>query len=108
MTIALWIIAICSIVRIVQNSIQLSMMIGEREQRKRLNNEFIDSLRKDNREWAEDMLQGFLEAERAEPDCETCKFEDEPRNYPACQGCRAGRDRYVPKQIWKGVSDGNQ
>ena len=52
MTVALWVIAICSIVRIVQNGIQLSMLIGERDLRKQLNNEFIDSLRKDNKEWA--------------------------------------------------------
>ena len=63
MTTALWIIAICSVIRIVQNGIQLSMLIGEREQRKRLNNEFIDSLKKDNREWVKDTLNEFLERE---------------------------------------------
>ena len=61
MTTALWIIAICSVIRILQNGIQLSMLIGEREQRKRLNNEFIDSLKKDNREWVESTLADFLE-----------------------------------------------
>ena len=68
MTTALWIIAVCSVIRIIQNGIQLSMLIGEREQRKRLNNEFIDSLKKDNREWAEDILSEFLqkETERSE------------------------------------------
>ena len=60
---ALWIIAICSVIRILQNGIQLSMLIGEREQRKRLNNEFIDSLKKDNREWVKDTLNEFLERE---------------------------------------------
>ena len=63
MTIAVWIIAICSAVRIIQNSIQLSMLIGEKEQRKRLNNEFIESLKQDNRTWVEDTLNGFLERE---------------------------------------------
>ena len=68
MTTALWIIAICSVIRIVQNGIQLSMLIGEREQRKRLNNEFIDSLKKDNMEWVESTLADFLErqTERSE------------------------------------------
>ena len=68
MTIALWIIAVCSVIRIIQNGIQLSMLIGEREQRKRLNNEFIDSLKKDNREWVEDILLEFIQrdAERSE------------------------------------------
>ena len=63
MTIAVWIIAICSAVRIIQNSIQLSMLIGEKEQRKKLNNEFIESLKQDNRTWVEDTLNGFLERE---------------------------------------------
>ena len=68
MTTALWIVAICSVIRIVQNGIQLSMLIGEREQRKRLNNEFIDSLKKDNMEWVESTLADFLErqTERSE------------------------------------------
>ena len=61
MTTALWIIAACSVIRIIQNGIQLSMLIGEREQRRRLNNEFIDSLKKDNMEWVESTLAGFLE-----------------------------------------------
>jgi len=60
MKIALWIIAICSLIRIIQNGIQLSMLLGEREFRKSLNNEFIDSLRKDNKEWVEDLLKDFL------------------------------------------------
>jgi len=64
MTIALWIIAACSVIRIIQNGIQLSMLIGEREQRRRLNNEFIDSLKKDNMEWAESTLADFLEREK--------------------------------------------
>ncbi len=63
MTTALWIIAACSVIRIIQNGIQLSMLIGEREQRRRLNNEFIDSLKKDNMEWVKDTLNEFLERE---------------------------------------------
>lgn len=64
MTIAIWIIAICSVIRIIQNSIQLSMLIGEKELRKDLNNEFIESLKKDNRQWAEDILNEFNEREK--------------------------------------------
>ena len=36
------------------------MMISERSQRAGIYNEFIDSLRKDNREWAKDLLKDFL------------------------------------------------
>lgn len=61
---AIWIIAICEAIRIMQNSIQLSVLLGEKEQRKRLNNEFIDSLKKDNMEWVESTLANFLEREK--------------------------------------------
>ena len=56
----LWIIAICTAIRCIQNGIQLYMMISERSQRAGIYNEFIDSLRKDNREWAKDLLKDFL------------------------------------------------
>ena len=82
MTIAIWTIAICSIVRIIQNGIQLSMLIGERDLRKQLNNEFIDSLRKDNKEWVEDTLKKFLENEQTEPNC-----SEKPNNLERSKEC---------------------
>lgn len=75
MTVAIWIIAICSLVRIIQNGIQLSVLLGEKEMRKKLNNEFIDSLRKDNQEWVKDTLNDFLAKELKE-------FEAEPTDCP--------------------------
>jgi len=58
---AIWIIAICEIIRTVQLTIDIAA--GLRSRRK-LNNEFIQSLKKDNREWAEDLLEEFLKYER--------------------------------------------
>ena len=58
MKLAVRIIAICEVIRIVQNAIQLSMMIGEKQMRKNLNNEFINSLT------AKDFLKQYEEANR--------------------------------------------
>lgn len=60
MTTALWIIAICEIVRMLQNFVPVIFQITERKARYELNNKFIDSLKKDNREWVEDTLNDFV------------------------------------------------
>jgi len=61
---AIWIIAICEII-----TVQLTIVIAaELRSRRKLNNEFIQSLNKDNREWAEDLLEEFLEYEKEHSD----------------------------------------
>lgn len=59
MTYAIWIIAVCELVRLVQNSIQLTYSKKHSQLDKELTNEFIDSLRQDNSEWVESMLKEF-------------------------------------------------
>lgn len=61
MTTALWIIAVCEVLRMVQNCVQLIIQFANRDLQKNLNNEFIDSLKKDNREWVETILKEFEE-----------------------------------------------
>ena len=63
MNIAIWIIAICELVRLIQNSLQLLMMNGARknDQFKRATDEFIKSLNKTDKEFMEDMLKKFEE-----------------------------------------------
>ena len=82
MKLAVRIIAICEVIRIVQNAIQLSMMIGEKQMRKNLNNEFINSLKKDDREWAEDLLNDFLKYKEG---CENCKYNGDHDG--VCKNC---------------------
>ena len=60
MTIALWIIAIVEVIRAIQNAVQLASLFGQKKEREYLNNQFIDSLKKDNKEWCEELLQDFL------------------------------------------------
>ena len=62
---AIWIIAICEIIRTVQITINIAEGIRSR---RKLNNEFIQSLKKDNRDWAEDLLEEFLEYEKEHSD----------------------------------------
>lgn len=62
---AIWIIAICEIIRTVQITINIAEGIRSR---RTLNNEFIQSLKKDNRDWAEDLLEEFLEYEKEHSD----------------------------------------
>lgn len=59
MKIAIWIIAICELIRLIQNSIQLFMMNNARknDQFKRATDEFIKSLNKTDIEFMADMMK---------------------------------------------------
>lgn len=59
MIIAIWIIAICEFIRLIQNSLQLMMMNFERKnpQMKRATDEFIKSLNKTDKEFVEDFME---------------------------------------------------
>lgn len=58
MNTAIWIIAVCEIVRTIQ--ITLDIVLGAK-QRKTTNNAFIDSLKIDNKEWVRNTLREFEE-----------------------------------------------
>ena len=58
--IALLIIAVCEIIRI---AIVIVDMVVNAKRTKTLNNAFIDSLRKDNKQFAKDLLTEFIEEE---------------------------------------------
>jgi len=57
MTVAVWIIAICELVRMVQNAIQLHYLMSEAKDRKWAYQEFVDSLKDTDREFVKKMLQ---------------------------------------------------
>ena len=56
MIIAIWIIAICAIVRIVQNSVQLRMIHHDTGARDNAYAEFVKSLKTDDREIVKKLL----------------------------------------------------
>ena len=63
MIVALWIIATCEIVRILQNSLQLVSLIKDRDKRDNAYAEFVKSLKQTDKEFVKRMLQEFEEGE---------------------------------------------
>ena len=63
MNIAIWIIAICEIIRMLQNCIQIMQIIkaNSNPQFERATDEFIKSLKKTDSEFVEDMLEKLKE-----------------------------------------------
>lgn len=59
MKIALWIIAICEVVRLAQNAMQLRMVKGDTSARDNAYAEFIKSLKMTDREFVQRMLKEF-------------------------------------------------
>lgn len=59
MIIAIWIIAICGVIRIVQNFIQLRMLYHDTGTRDNAYAEFVKSLKTDDREMVKRILEAF-------------------------------------------------
>ena len=65
---ALWIIATCEVVRIVQNAIQLMMVRSDNGARENAYSEFVKSLKATDREFVKRMLEEFEKQEGEEND----------------------------------------
>ena len=59
MLVALWIIAVCEIIRALQNLFPIVTHILEAEERKRCYSEFIKNLKEPDREWVKNLLEEF-------------------------------------------------
>ena len=59
MTIALWIIAICEIIRLLQNTLQLTMLKHDTTGRDNAYAEFVKSLKSTDAEFVKKMLEEF-------------------------------------------------
>ena len=59
MTIALWIIAICEVIRALQNAVQLLMLRENKKPYENACSEFVKSLKTDDREMVKNMLEEF-------------------------------------------------
>ena len=59
MTIALWIIAVCEVIRALQNMMQIAMMKHDTGARDNAYAEFVKSLKDDDREFVRKMLEEF-------------------------------------------------
>lgn len=63
MTTALWIIAICEVIRAIQNMIQIASIKRDASARDNAYAEFVKSLKQTDREFVKRMLQEFEERE---------------------------------------------
>lgn len=61
---AFLVIAVCEVARV---ALVIADMIDRKKDTKTLHNAFIDSLRKDNKQYAEELLKEFLESDKQEP-----------------------------------------
>lgn len=70
MIIAVWIIAICEVIRAIQNMFQILAVIRDRSARSNAYSEFVKSLRMSDREYVRRILEEFDAAEEqsAAPD----------------------------------------
>lgn len=59
MTIALWIIAVCEVIRALQNALQLFMIRHDSSQRDNAYAEFVKSLKDTDRQFVRRMLEEF-------------------------------------------------
>ena len=59
MTVALWIIAICEIIRATQNALQIWTLRKETGMRKNAYQEFIKSLKESDKQFVKDLLDEF-------------------------------------------------
>lgn len=66
MTVAVWIIAICEIIRMLQNLIQLRLLVCDNSARDNAYSEFVKSLKMKDREFVKRMLEEFEENGRDE------------------------------------------
>lgn len=60
---AIWVIAICEIVRAVQNALQLLGFKSEKRMRENAYQEFVKSLKSTDREFVKSLLEDFLNQE---------------------------------------------
>lgn len=66
MVIAIWIIAVCEVVRAIQNAIQIRSILQDTTARDNVYAEFIKSLKSTDREFVKQMLEEFERQEGSE------------------------------------------
>lgn len=63
MEIAIWIIAACEVIRMVQNTVQLRSLLQDKDARDNAYAEFVKSLKESDREYVKRLLEEFEEEE---------------------------------------------
>ena len=63
---AIWVIAICEVIRAVQNALQLLGFRNEKQMRENAYSEFVTSLHMTDKEFVKKMLEEFMNQEDSE------------------------------------------
>lgn len=63
MTIAIWIIAVCEVIRAIQNIVPIVVQIRNSKSQENAYSEFIKSLKKSDKEFVADMIQEWQRQE---------------------------------------------
>ena len=66
MTIALWIIAVCEVLRVIQNAVQIRNIRKQSRLYENATSEFVKSLKDTDREFVKKLLKEFEEQENKE------------------------------------------
>ena len=69
MIVAIWIIAVCEVIRAVQNHIQLMALKHSRKNSDTATQAFVDSLKTTDREFVRDMLKELEKHEQSDNSC---------------------------------------
>lgn len=86
MIVALWIIAACEVIRMVQNAIQLMAIHHEKDSRDNAYNEFVKSLHVTDREFVYNLLREF---EKEDPEVKMgCDWYDIPSDLMTLEQAR--------------------
>lgn len=64
MKVAIWIIAVCEVVRAIQNWIQIASIRKDAKARDNVYSEFIYSIKQPDREWVRRVLEEFEKGEQ--------------------------------------------
>lgn len=84
MVVALWIIAVCEVIRIVQNILQLRMVWHDTGARDNAYAEFVKSLKSTDKEFVRQLLEEFDKKSADEPEwvqCLNCGHHKEERPF---------------------------
>lgn len=101
MTIALWIIAICEVIRALQNAVQLLMLRENKKPYENACSEFVKSLKTDDREMVKNLLKEFEQQDEwAEWEPVENGIDDDTNPAYECINCGAmcqKQHNYCPK-----------
>lgn len=92
MTIAIWVIAVCEVLRMLQNALQIRMYRRDSCTRDDAYAEFVKSLKRDDREMVKELLMEFEKQETEKDDVVGVKLNSDYSRLDVKRGDACDRD----------------